>query len=75
MDDSIFSSDGYSGVLWRRMSFGTRSAGTLPDPDFCFIDASGGYDEPEIPHQRNRQFVSYAVTASPDGPEPLFSKP
>lgn len=74
LDDSIFSSDGYSGVFWRRMSFGTRSAGTCPGPDFCFIDASGGYDEPEISHRRNCQFVSDAVTARPDEPGPRFSK-
>lgn len=32
LDDSIFSSEGYSGVFWRRMSFGTRSASTCPGP-------------------------------------------
>ncbi|MCW2130753.1 hypothetical protein M2226_009552 [Bradyrhizobium elkanii] len=30
------------------MSFSTWSAGALPGPDFCFIFAPGGYDEPEI---------------------------
>ncbi|MVT54746.1 hypothetical protein GPL17_30295 [Bradyrhizobium yuanmingense] len=30
MDDSIFSADGYSGMFWRRMSFGIRSGGTCP---------------------------------------------
>lgn len=30
LDDIIFSADGYSGVFWRRTSFGTRSAGTCP---------------------------------------------
>lgn len=30
LDDSIFSDDGYSGMFWRRMSFGTRSGGTCP---------------------------------------------
>jgi hypothetical protein len=30
------------------MSFSTCSAGALPGPDFCFIFAPGGYDEPEI---------------------------
>jgi hypothetical protein len=30
------------------MFFSTRSAGALPGPDFCFIFAPGGYDEPEI---------------------------
>ncbi|MDF0523212.1 hypothetical protein P0R31_39040 [Bradyrhizobium yuanmingense] len=28
LDDSVFSSEGYSGMFWRRMSFGTRSGGT-----------------------------------------------
>jgi hypothetical protein len=32
----------------RRMSFTTRSAGALSGPDFCFIFAPCGYDEPEI---------------------------
>src|SRR5690606_32002716 len=30
------------------MSFSTCSAGALPGPDFCFIFAPCGYDEPEI---------------------------
>jgi hypothetical protein len=30
------------------MSFTTRSAGALSGPDFCFIFAPCGYDEPEI---------------------------
>src|SRR5580693_1946198 len=30
------------------MSFSTCSAGALPGPDFCFIFAPYGYDEPEI---------------------------
>lgn len=33
--------------VWRRMSFSTCSAGALPGPDFCFIFAPYGYDEPE----------------------------
>lgn len=70
-DDSICLPPNTAGVFWRRMSFGACSAGALPGPDFCFIDASGGDDEPEIPHRRNRQF---AVTVSPDEPEPPFSK-
>lgn len=74
LDDSIFSSEGYSGMFWRRMSFWYSFWWHLPGPDFCFIDASGGYDEPEIPHRPNRQFVSGAVTASPDEPEHPFSK-
>lgn len=31
-----------------RISFSTCSASTLPAPDFCFIFAPCGYDEPEI---------------------------
>jgi hypothetical protein len=34
--------------VWRRMFFSTCSAGALPGPDFCFIFATCGYDEPEI---------------------------
>lgn len=30
LDGSIFSADGYSGMFWRRMSFGTPSGGTCP---------------------------------------------
>src|ERR1700722_19464214 len=30
------------------MSFSTCSAGALSGPDFCFIFAACGYDEPEI---------------------------
>ncbi len=36
-----------TGGVWRRMSFSTCSAGALPGPDFCFIFAPYGYDEPE----------------------------
>lgn len=72
LDDSIFSADGYSGMFWRRMSFRTRSGGTCP----VRISVSSMLlaDEPEIPHRPNRQFVSDAVTARPDEPEPRFSK-
>jgi hypothetical protein len=44
----IFSSAEYCRRFWRRMSFRTWSADALPGPDFCFIFAAGGYDEPEI---------------------------
>ncbi|MEY9120508.1 hypothetical protein ABIA03_000207 [Bradyrhizobium yuanmingense] len=44
----IFSSAEYCRRVWRRMSFSTWSADALRGPDFCFIFASGGYDEPEI---------------------------
>src|SRR5258705_11849071 len=44
----IFSSAEYCRRVWRRMSFSTCSAGALPGPDFCFIFAPGGCDEPEI---------------------------
>jgi hypothetical protein len=44
----IFSSAEYCRRVWRRMSFSTCSAGALFDPDFCFIFAPCGYDEPEI---------------------------
>src|ERR1700691_5528181 len=44
----IFSSAEYCRRVWRRMSFSTCSAGALPGPDFCFIFAPCGYDEPEI---------------------------
>src|ERR1700684_392531 len=44
----IFSSAEYCRRVWRRMSFSTCSAGALPSPDFCFIFAPYGYDEPEI---------------------------
>src|ERR1700722_11196950 len=46
----IFSSAEYCRRVWRRMSFSTCSAGALPGPDFCFIFAPHGYDEPEILH-------------------------
>lgn len=38
----------YCRRVCRRMSFSTCFAGALPDPDFCFIFAPCGYDEPEI---------------------------
>src|ERR1700693_3428775 len=44
----IFSSAEYCRRVRRRMSFSTCSAGALPGPDFCFIFAPCGYDEPEI---------------------------
>src|SRR6476619_5199787 len=44
----IFSSAEYCRRVWCRMSFSTCSAGALPGPDFCFIFAPCGYDEPEI---------------------------
>ncbi len=43
----ILSSVEYYRRVWRRMSFSTCSAGVLPGPDFCFIFAPYGYDEPE----------------------------
>ncbi|WP_210161749.1 hypothetical protein, partial [Bradyrhizobium japonicum] len=46
------------------MSFSTWSAGALPSPDFCFICAPGGYDEPEILPPQILQFVSDALTAN-----------
>src|SRR4051812_11023038 len=36
----------------RRMSFTTCSAGALSGPDFCFIFAPDGYDDPEILRSR-----------------------
>src|ERR1700742_383723 len=45
------------------MSFSTCSAGALPGPDFCFIFAPGGYDEPEILPPQN---PSVCLTG-PDG--------
>jgi hypothetical protein len=45
------------------MSFSTCSAGALPGPDFCFIFAPYGYDEPEILRE-GPQFVSGALMAN-----------
>src|SRR3954470_8931222 len=44
----IFSSAEYCRRVWRRMFFSTCSAGGLSGPDFCFIFAPCGYDEPEV---------------------------
>jgi hypothetical protein len=49
-DTDLFPLPNNAGVVWRRMSFNTCSAGALPDQDFCFIFAPYGYDEPEILH-------------------------
>jgi len=46
------------------MSFSTCSAGALPGPDLCFIFASYGYDDPEIPLREVPQFVSRVLTAN-----------
>src|SRR3954454_15590565 len=37
----------------RRMSLTTASAGAFAGPDFCFIFATQGYDEPEILRSRD----------------------
>src|SRR6516164_8401095 len=44
----IFSSAEYCRRVWRRIVFSTCSAGAFSGPDFCFIFAPCGYDEPEI---------------------------
>src|SRR5918993_5395523 len=44
----IFSSAEKGRRVARRMSLTTVSAGSFAGPDFCFIFAPCGYDEPEI---------------------------
>ncbi|WP_338830024.1 SDR family NAD(P)-dependent oxidoreductase [Bradyrhizobium sp. 27S5] len=65
----IFSSAEYCRRVWRRMSLSTCSAGALPGPDFCFIFAPGGYDEPEILPPQN---PSICLTR-PDGKHNISS--
>ncbi|WP_259265926.1 DUF3363 domain-containing protein [Bradyrhizobium elkanii] len=52
------------------MSFSTCSAGALPGPDFCFIFAPGGYDEPEILPPQNPP----VCLTGPDGEHALIER-